>query len=883
MPPARFEKTSISKLDTAEQCLRYYHYQHVLGISDPIPPHRQTVIDKGVAIDNAVEAYMLGKQQAMGAAAAVAPYYPLPGQTGLVDVQRWVRCEWAGAQLNGKVDLIVKPGAKWGRLATPPKSGLLRVTDLKSMRSLDQAKTKEQLDKNRQLFAYVVGMHRPFGEQIPDLVEVSQVAVERDAPYRTKDTVRVVSSSQIEDFEEGDRSLVKLVRASHEVENTLDLPPAPERSSCDRWYGSVCPYKDRCWKQKSISLSDLFDLAEQDGRGGEGTRSALDAVAKKSDLSVLLDIADDAVGQRRQSTVSGPLLPTTVSGGSTDLTEYIAEKAFADVVSSGEVRRFSGVFSFLSNFHASPLQTFVPGWEGLVTFPTAEHAFQAMKTRPGDRMSVERVLSSPTASGAKHVGRSLPLREDWEQIKMDAMCSAVKAKFEQNDDLRVRLLATREAVLVEGNDWGDTFWGVDEKTGVGQNWLGRILMEVRTTLREKETTVVINPPDANNNHDAGLFEGRGVLWRYDLLPGGRPFCSVVGDRHGQTFDLRIAGNDYKFLIGCFREEVSRPDGKTIVKTTNTGYREDAVVEGATSYKDDKGIPAYRLPDLMVEGKLDADRIRKRVLNPLLKAWDDRVNPPVSAPVSVQSSDSALEQIEQLAGTAGPGTDASVASEIAKLVTCGCSEYQAQKMVDAGITDARLRAGSVSKEELLALPKFGEGKVSAILGRYAEIHRKLNPEPDKGAAGVPTVRQEAERIVREAVQQPADSSEQTSERPSEALDASLNAVAGLDLTRHIVQPSPSVEGYTLFLDCAPVGERVRSLDDVLRPYLRLVSEKANVSDISMLEAFRWPGLLNQELYSSVPTFGDICVDTSTKEWDAVRRFFLDRSVRTIRRF
>lgn len=33
--------------------------------------------------------------------------------------------------------------------------------------------------------------------------------------------------------------------------------------------------------------------------------------------------------------------------------------------------------------------------------------------------------------------------------------------------------------LVEGNSFGDTFWGVDARTGKGENHLGKILMKVR--------------------------------------------------------------------------------------------------------------------------------------------------------------------------------------------------------------------------------------------------------------------------------------------------------------------------------------------------------------------------------------------------------------------
>ena len=40
-------------------------------------------------------------------------------------------------------------------------------------------------------------------------------------------------------------------------------------------------------------------------------------------------------------------------------------------------------------------------------------------------------------------------------------------------------------MLEEGNTWHDTFWGVDAKTGEGQNHLGKILMKIREELKEE--------------------------------------------------------------------------------------------------------------------------------------------------------------------------------------------------------------------------------------------------------------------------------------------------------------------------------------------------------------------------------------------------------------
>ena len=54
-------------------------------------------------------------------------------------------------------------------------------------------------------------------------------------------------------------------------------------------------------------------------------------------------------------------------------------------------------------------------------------------------------------------------------------------KFHSNPSLIEKLLTTKDATLIEGNTWGDTFWGMDTRKG-GENHLGIILMDVRDML-----------------------------------------------------------------------------------------------------------------------------------------------------------------------------------------------------------------------------------------------------------------------------------------------------------------------------------------------------------------------------------------------------------------
>ena len=53
-------------------------------------------------------------------------------------------------------------------------------------------------------------------------------------------------------------------------------------------------------------------------------------------------------------------------------------------------------------------------------------------------------------------------------------------KFSQYEFFEL-LMLTGDAELIEGNNWGDTFWGVCN--GRGENMLGKLLMEIRDYLR----------------------------------------------------------------------------------------------------------------------------------------------------------------------------------------------------------------------------------------------------------------------------------------------------------------------------------------------------------------------------------------------------------------
>lgn len=137
------------------------------------------------------------------------------------------------------------------------------------------------------------------------------------------------------------------------------------------------------------------------------------------------------------------------------------------------INNFRGPYAFLSNFHLCVVE------HNGIKYISAEHAYQACKSLSDIDKYI--IWSQDTPAKAKAQGKRITIRKDWDQIKLIAMKEVLLAKF-LNYDLRQQLLATQDSILIEGNTWGDTYWG-ECPIGIGENNLGKILMEVREHYR----------------------------------------------------------------------------------------------------------------------------------------------------------------------------------------------------------------------------------------------------------------------------------------------------------------------------------------------------------------------------------------------------------------
>lgn len=143
-----------------------------------------------------------------------------------------------------------------------------------------------------------------------------------------------------------------------------------------------------------------------------------------------------------------------------------------------DIKGFTGDYRWLSNFWSADIL-----FEG-ITFPSTEHAYVFAKLLPEvqSNEAVVKQLIAKSPSQVKRFGRSVPIREDFDDIKVSVMTEITAAKYSAaNPELVENLLATGNAYIEETNSWEDTFWGVSME-GVGLNNLGKIIMARRDIL-----------------------------------------------------------------------------------------------------------------------------------------------------------------------------------------------------------------------------------------------------------------------------------------------------------------------------------------------------------------------------------------------------------------
>lgn len=152
--------------------------------------------------------------------------------------------------------------------------------------------------------------------------------------------------------------------------------------------------------------------------------------------------------------------------------------------------------SYLSNFYWQPFQVEFDGGL-LLDFHTSEQFYMFTKAFYfNDPESAINILTAPDAKSAKAIGRTVKNfdADSWDEVSYDFMLKGCMLKFEAGEKIRQKLFETEDRILVEASPI-DNIWGVglhedddrilDESNWTGENRLGKVLMDVRSKLKEK--------------------------------------------------------------------------------------------------------------------------------------------------------------------------------------------------------------------------------------------------------------------------------------------------------------------------------------------------------------------------------------------------------------
>lgn len=141
------------------------------------------------------------------------------------------------------------------------------------------------------------------------------------------------------------------------------------------------------------------------------------------------------------------------------------------------IYEFRGDFNWLSNFYSCKVK--YKGYE----FGSVEQAYMFAKNDTCDDWLKFCQTNSPGI--CKQQSKLIKIREDWDSVKLNIMEYLLEQKFNQ-DPFKSKLIATGNRNIIEGNYWGDSFWGVDLNLNpnYGENHLGRIIMKIREKINE---------------------------------------------------------------------------------------------------------------------------------------------------------------------------------------------------------------------------------------------------------------------------------------------------------------------------------------------------------------------------------------------------------------
>lgn len=154
-------------------------------------------------------------------------------------------------------------------------------------------------------------------------------------------------------------------------------------------------------------------------------------------------------------------------------TDGVSSSAVRDRMLAGESCEgllMPGVWELFSHFTAAD-------------FPDVVNRFKGEYDFLGNRYPCGFVWQGVSYGSVDAAFRALSARCRSQDEMLEFMESLVQAKFYGNPGLMRRLLDTGNRTLINGNQKKELFWGVDLYSWLGENRLGKIIMEIRDKNR----------------------------------------------------------------------------------------------------------------------------------------------------------------------------------------------------------------------------------------------------------------------------------------------------------------------------------------------------------------------------------------------------------------
>ena len=149
-----------------------------------------------------------------------------------------------------------------------------------------------------------------------------------------------------------------------------------------------------------------------------------------------------------------------------------------------------------------------------VTYPTSEHAYQALKFRETNPDIFRTILSAPSPHEAKKIAARARKYQDpeWESKKLEVMEALLREKLKRHSYVAKKLLQTSGHSIYEDSPY-DSYWGIG-KDGSGKNNLGKLWMKLRAELADRmqsETNIFWESVKAQVNRNPHLRAARIIV------------------------------------------------------------------------------------------------------------------------------------------------------------------------------------------------------------------------------------------------------------------------------------------------------------------------------------------------------------------------------------